>query len=86
MDAAKQARDDGITVISFTDKKTAPVAEFSEHILVARTDNILFTNSLGAISVLMNALVTELALTEEKKVLDGLQKIEHYLNDRRNFY
>jgi DNA-binding MurR/RpiR family transcriptional regulator len=59
VDAARQAQEDGIPVISFTDKKTAPVSEFSEHLLVARTDNILFTNSLGAISVLMNALVTE---------------------------
>jgi DNA-binding MurR/RpiR family transcriptional regulator len=86
IEAAKQAKEMGIPVISFTDKKTAPIVEFCEHFLIARTDNILFTNSLGAISVLMNALVTELAFTEEKKVLNGLQKVEKYMNDKRYFY
>jgi DNA-binding MurR/RpiR family transcriptional regulator len=86
VEAAKQAKNMNIPVISFTDKKTAPSAQYSEHILTARTDNILFTNSLGAISILMNALVTELALTEEKKVLEGLQKIEDYFKDERYYY
>ena len=86
IEAAKQAKEMNVPVISFTDKKTAPIVEYCEHFLIARTDNILFTNSLGAISVLMNALVTELAFTEEKKVLDGLQKIEKYVNDKRYFF
>ena len=86
VEAAKQAKELGVPIISFTDKKTAPIVEYCEHYLIAKTDNILFTNSLGAISVLMNALVTELAFTEEEKVLDGLQKIDKYINDKRYFY
>jgi DNA-binding MurR/RpiR family transcriptional regulator len=86
VEAAKLAKESNINVISFADKKTAPVAEFSEHILVAKTDNILFTNSLGSIAVLMNALVTDLALSEENEVIAGLKKIEKYLNDSRYFY
>jgi len=86
VEAAELAKKSGVTVISFTDRKTAPVVEHSDHILVAKTDNILFTNSLGAISVLMNALVTELALAQDKKVIDGLQKIESYIQDKRYFY
>jgi hypothetical protein len=54
--------------------------------LIAKTDNILFTNSLGAISMLINALVTEIALTEENKVLSGLEKIEKYINDPRYYF
>jgi DNA-binding MurR/RpiR family transcriptional regulator len=86
VEAAQLAKKSNVTVISFTDRKTAPIAEYSDHILVAKTDNILFTNSLGAISVLMNALVTELALAQDKKVIDGLEKIESYLQDKRYFY
>jgi DNA-binding MurR/RpiR family transcriptional regulator len=86
VEAAILAKKSGIPVISFTDIKTAPVVEFSDHFLVAKTDNILFTNSLGAISVLMNALVTELALRQDKQVLEGLQKIERFVNDRRYYY
>ena len=86
VEAAEQAKKQGSLVISFTDRQTAPVIEYSEHFLIAKTDNILFTNSLGAISVLMNAIVTELALTEESKTLEGLQKTERYLNDPRYYY
>ena len=86
VEAAELAHRMNIPVVSFTDKKTAPIAEYSLHVLIAKTDNILFTNSLGAISMLMNALVTEIALTEEKKVLTGLEKIEKYINDPRYFY
>ncbi len=85
VEAAELAKQTGVPVVSITDKKTSPIVQFSEHVLVAKTDNILFTNSLGAISVLMNALVTEIALTEETRVLEGLQKIERYINDPRDF-
>ena len=85
LEAAQLASQMKIPVVSFTDKKTAPIVQYSLHVLIAKTDNILFTNSLGAISMLMNALVTEIALTEEKKVLKGLQKIDKYVNDPRYF-
>ncbi len=86
VDLAREASEMGITVIAFTDKRTAPVMEFCEHALLARSDNILFTNSLGAIAALMNALITELALCEETTVISGLEKVENYLNDKRYFY
>lgn len=86
VEAAELAHKMNIPVVSFSDKKTAPIAQYSIHMLIAKTDNILFTNSLGAISMLINALVTEIALTEENKVLSGLEKIEKYINDPRYFY
>ena len=86
VEAAELAHQMGIPVVSFSDKKTAPIAQYSIHMLIAKTDNILFTNSLGAISMLINALVTEIALTEENKVLSGLQKIEKYIKDPRYFF
>ena len=86
VDAAQLANELRIPVVSITDKKTAPIVQYSSHTLVAKTDNILFTNSLGGISVLMNALVTELALTEESRVMEGLQKVDKYVNDPNYFY
>ena len=86
VEAAELAHQKNIPVISFSDNKTSPVAQFSTHMLIAKTDNILFTNSLGAISMLINALVTEIALTEENKVLAGLENIEKYMNDQRYFF
>lgn len=86
VEAAQLAQRLNIPVVSFTDKKAAPISQYSLHVLIAKTDNILFTNSLGAISMLMNALVTEIALTEDQRVLNGLQKIEDYVNDPRFYY
>jgi DNA-binding MurR/RpiR family transcriptional regulator len=86
VEAAQLAKRLKIPVVSFTDKKTAPIVEHSLHVLIAKTDNILFTNSLGAISVMINALVTEIALTEENRVLEGLQKIDKHVNDPRYYY
>jgi DNA-binding MurR/RpiR family transcriptional regulator len=86
VEAAQLAHQRKIPVVSFTDKKTAPIVQYSLHVLIAKTDNILFTNSLGAISMLINALITEIVLTEEKKVLKGLQTIDKYVNDPRYFY
>ncbi len=86
VEIASQAREMNIPVVSFTDKKTAPVVQFSNYHLISKTDNILFTNSLGAIGVLMNALITELALSEETTVISGLEKVERFLNDKRYFY
>jgi DNA-binding MurR/RpiR family transcriptional regulator len=85
IEATQLAREMGLPVISFTDKKTAPIVEFSTHVLIAKTDNILFTNSLGAIAVLMNVLVTELALKQEDRILANLQRIEQFLNDPRYY-
>ncbi len=86
VEAAELAHKMKIPVVSFTDKKTSPIAQYSLHMLIAKTDNILFSNSLGAISMLINALVTEIALTEDSKMLAGLQKIEEFINDPRYFY
>ena len=86
VEAAELAYRQNIPVISFSDQKTSPIAQYSTHMLIAKTDNILFTNSLGAISMLINALVTEIALTEEDKVLARLEKIEKYKSDQRYFF
>jgi DNA-binding MurR/RpiR family transcriptional regulator len=86
VEAAQQAHQKNIPVISFSNNKTSPIVQYSTHMLIAKTDNILFTNSLGAISMLINALVTEIALTEENKVLAGLEKLEKYMNDQRYFF
>ncbi len=67
VEAAQLAQKMNIPVVSFTDKKTAPIATYSVHVLIAKTDNILFTNSLGAISMLMNALVTEISSLQRKR-------------------
>ena len=68
VDAAKYARKRGLTVVTITDKLTSPITFHSNHVLAVRTENMLHTNSISAISVVINALVTEVALKNKTAV------------------
>lgn len=78
VDVARFADKNGIKVISITNKPTAPVASFSKAVLTVKSENMLFTNSFAAISVLINALATACAVknkSKAKKVLRESEKI-----------
>ncbi|MFW6159602.1 MAG: MurR/RpiR family transcriptional regulator [Acidobacteriota bacterium] len=59
-----------ISSLAITDKPTAPIVKWVQAHLVIRTDNLLFTNAVSAIVVVLNALSTELALFNKEKVAD----------------
>lgn len=63
----KQAHQRGIKVISVTNKDSAPVAHHSNVSLIVKSDNLLYTNSFAAISVLINAIATECALKDKER-------------------
>jgi DNA-binding MurR/RpiR family transcriptional regulator len=71
----------GLTCLSITDKATAPIVKWSHCFLTANTKNILFTNSIGAIVVLLNAIATEIALLNKKKVVFHLNLINEIEKD-----
>lgn len=78
VDAASYAHSNGINVISVTNKSTAPVSSFSDAVLTVRSENMLFTNSFAAISVLINAIATACAVknkTKAKRILKESEKI-----------
>ena len=68
IEAAKYARKRGLTVVTITDKLTSPITFHADHVLAVRTENMLHTNSISAISVLINAVVTEVALKNKTAV------------------
>lgn len=78
VDVARFAKQNGIKVISITNKSTAPIAAFSKAVLTVKSENMLFTNSFAAISVIINAIATACAVknkTKAKKVLKESEKI-----------
>jgi DNA-binding MurR/RpiR family transcriptional regulator len=79
IDLAKTARDRKVPVIAITDKLTSPVTFFSRKVLAIRSQNILFTNSFSAISVVINALATEVAVRNKKKALKVSKEIDRLL-------
>ncbi|NWF89586.1 MAG: MurR/RpiR family transcriptional regulator [Ignavibacteriaceae bacterium] len=81
IDAARFAKEKGIKVISITNKEASPITFHSEVYLTVKSDNMLFTNSFAAISVIINAIATQCALqnkikansflTETQKIMDS---------------
>ncbi|MBN1154632.1 MurR/RpiR family transcriptional regulator [candidate division KSB1 bacterium] len=85
VDAASYAQQRGLKLIAFTDKKTAPIREFATYCIQIKTDNIMFSNSLGAITVIINAIVTELNLRDRERTLRALKIIEENINLEKYF-
>lgn len=78
IDAAKAAHKKGIKVISVTNKPTSPITFYSYAVLIVKSENMLFTNSFAAISVLINAIATACAVknkTKAKKILTESEEI-----------
>jgi DNA-binding MurR/RpiR family transcriptional regulator len=88
IDLVKAAAERSIPVIAVTDRLTSPVSFYATKVLAIRSQNMLFTNSFSAISVVMNALATEVAVRNKEKALkmtrevDGLLRATgHYATD-----
>ncbi len=73
VDAVKAAADRKVRVVGITDRVTSPVSYRAAFVLPIRSTNMIFTNSISAISVVINALVTEIALKNRSRAL-RLQK------------
>jgi DNA-binding MurR/RpiR family transcriptional regulator len=76
IDVAQAASERQIPLVAITDKHTAPLTFFAEKVLPIRSQNMLFTNSISAISVLINALTTEVAKRNRTRVV-AMQEDTH---------
>jgi DNA-binding MurR/RpiR family transcriptional regulator len=74
VEAAKFACDKGIKVISITNKPASPITFYSAANLIVKSENMLFTNSFAAISVLINAVATQCALKNKAKAKKFLKE------------
>jgi DNA-binding MurR/RpiR family transcriptional regulator len=78
IETAKFASSKGIKVISITNKNASPITRYSDNVLIVSSENMLYTNSFAAISVLINALTTECALrmkSASKKMIKDLNEV-----------
>ncbi len=67
IDMARYAREEDIPVIAITNRQASPITFQATVSLVVKSENMLFTNSFAAISVLINALSTECALRNKPR-------------------
>jgi len=80
---AKLAKERGLTIVVFTDNEYSPLSRYATLILKVPRENILFTTSISALSVLLNAIATEIALKKKEILSQSLKDMDRKL---RAFY
>jgi DNA-binding MurR/RpiR family transcriptional regulator len=92
INALRFINDRGTNIIAITDSAVSPIAEFSDTVLVAKSDMVSVVYSLVAPLSLINALVVALCLKRPQAVKKSLETLEEvwnnyqvYLNDEINF-
>jgi len=81
LDILRDARELGIPAIAVVDRATAPAANLVRRALHVRSDNMMFTNAVAAVTVLINALATEIATTHRDEALTALARINRVLSE-----
>jgi DNA-binding MurR/RpiR family transcriptional regulator len=76
VEAAELARSRGLPVLALTDGMRSPLARIAEASLFVRSENVLYTNSLSGATVVLNALVTDLALEDKERTLAHVAAID----------
>ena len=74
--AAQYCRNLGATVIGITNSNISPLAQNSDHVLIAKSDMVSLVDSLVAPLSVVNALLVALASAREKEVQKSLETLE----------
>ena len=78
---ARHLRERSIPVLAVTDKASSPVAVEAKHAFAVCSNNMMFTNATAAVTVLLNALVTEVAVRHQGEAVEALSQINRILAD-----
>jgi DNA-binding MurR/RpiR family transcriptional regulator len=62
---------------------TAPAARLATWTLPVKSDNMMFTNAVAAVTVVLNALATEIATSHREEAIAALSKINRALSEDR---
>jgi DNA-binding MurR/RpiR family transcriptional regulator len=79
IEAAEYAAKRKIDVIAITNKHASPVTFFTKANLIVKSENMLFTNSFAAISVLINAIATACAIKDKQRAKKVLKESEEIM-------
>jgi DNA-binding MurR/RpiR family transcriptional regulator len=75
------ARKRGAAVIAVTDLMTSPATFEAAKVIVVQTKNMLYTNSVAAVTTVINALATEVARKNKRTVSAVLQDVGRALDE-----
>lgn len=69
----------GIATVAVCDRLTAPASQLARWTLPVKSENMMFTNAIAAVTVLLNALATEIATSHRSEALEALAQINRIL-------
>ena len=81
VDAARLARKREIAVLGICDRETAPISLYSQVVLPVVTKNVLFTNSITALVVVINAIATEVARRNKIEISQYQEELINILRE-----
>lgn len=79
LEVLDEARRIGAPAVAVTDRATAPAARLARWVLPVKSDNMMFTNAIAAVTVLLNALATEVAAGHREQAIAALSRINRAL-------
>lgn len=85
LNLAQYASEKHIPVLAITNRYASPITFFSTVSIAVKSENMLFTNSFAAISVLINALSTECALQNKPRAEAMLKSMNRLIEKSDDF-
>lgn len=79
--AMKFCYERGVKCLAITNSVNSPITKWSHSYILVSTENLMFTNSISAISMIINALATELALLNKRKLVPNIDLMYDLLRD-----
>jgi DNA-binding MurR/RpiR family transcriptional regulator len=76
VEAFKFAKSQGVKTLAITDSPLSPLAQHADHVLTARYKMDSFIESFTAAFSLINAIVTAVGISNKKKTLKSLRRLE----------
>ena len=73
---AKYCHSVGATVVGLTDSKLSPLAQYCDHLLLAKSDMVSLVDSLVAPMSMVNALIVALAARRERELAKTFNALE----------
>lgn len=81
LDILEETSSVGIPGIAITDRITSPAANLARWVLPVKSDNMMFANAVASVTVLLNALATEIATSHPEQAVEVLARINRALTE-----
>jgi DNA-binding MurR/RpiR family transcriptional regulator len=81
LDLLTEAGNRGMTTVAISDRLTSPAAVLATLTIPVKTDNMMFTNAIAAITVIFNAIAVEIATSHQGHALEAFSYINRMLTE-----